>query len=169
MSTPEHSATVFTPTTASAHAVFNPSYFLGSRDDLRKLVIHEQEKHRQVINESFSALAQLHALQNSLSPVNSLPAELLGLIFSHLLSQGDLRSKPSNFLGFASQHDSQNGFVVDPPSGHRDIVSVSHVCRYWRAVSIQNPWLWTSLPIHHPAALEVHLIRSKNLPISLSL
>ena len=169
MSTPEHSATVFTPITASAHAVFNPSSFLGSCDDLRKLVIHEQEKHRQVINESFSALAQLHALQNSLSPVNSLPAELLGLIFSHLLSPGDLRSKPSNFLGFTSQHDSQNGFVVDPPSGHRDIVSVSHVCRYWRAVSIQNPWLWTSLPIHHPAALEVHLTRSKNLPISLSL
>ncbi|KAM5542565.1 hypothetical protein V8D89_003526 [Ganoderma adspersum] len=169
MSSPEHSATIPTPTTASAHAVFNPLYFLGSRDDLRKLVIQEREKHRQAINESFSALAQLHALQNSLSPVNSLPAELLGLIFPHLLSQGDLRSKPSNFLGYASQHDSQNGFLVDPPSGHRDIVSVTHVCRYWRAVGIQNPWLWTSLPIHHPAALEVHLTRSKNLPISLSL
>lgn len=167
MSNSQDSTTVHASTILSTHAVFNPSSFVGSPDDLRKLVAQEREKHRQLINESLIALKRLHAVHNSLAPVNSLPAELLGLIFSHLVSQGDLRSKPSDFFGYASQRDPKRGFLVDHPSGHSDVVRVTHVCKYWHTVAIRNPWLWTSLPIHHPIAF--HLARSKNLPISLSL
>ena len=167
MSNPQDSATIHGSAIISPHLVFNPSSFVGSTDDLRKLVAQEREKHRQLINESLSALKRLHAVHNGLAPVNSLPAELLGLIFSHLVSQGDLRSKPSDFFGYASQRHPKRRFLVDPPSGHSDVVRVSHVCKYWHTVAIRNPWLWTSLPIHHPIAF--HLARSKNLPISLSL
>ena len=142
---------------------------MGSRDDIRKLLAQETEKHRQTIHESLSAITKLHTVHNSLAPLNSLPAELLGLIFSHLVSPGDLRSKPSNFLGYTPQPHSQGSFLVDPPRGNKHIVRVTHVCKYWRAVGIQNPWLWTSFPLHHTDAVKVYLARSKNLPISLSL
>ncbi|KAI1788471.1 hypothetical protein LXA43DRAFT_1025286 [Ganoderma leucocontextum] len=165
ISNDEDSAGISASAAIPIHAILDPFRFVGSRDDLRKLLAQETEKHRQAISESLGAITKLQTVHNSLTPVNSLPAELLGLIFSHLVSQGDLLPKPSNFLG----HGSLRGFLVDPPGGNRDIVRVTHVCKYWRAVGIHNPRLWTSFPIHRPSAVKVHLARSKSLPISLSL
>ncbi|PIL30534.1 hypothetical protein GSI_07234 [Ganoderma sinense ZZ0214-1] len=140
---------------------FDTSRLVGSPEDLRKLIAQETQRHRRVIDDTTYAISRLQALHNSLAPVNALPAELLGLIFAQLLSQGDLIPK-------APRHFSRR-LQVDPPRGSRDILGAAAVCRYWRAVIIQNPWLWVSFPIHDRIGVKEFLARSKDLLVSLSL
>lgn len=58
------------------------------------------------------------------------PAEVLSLIFRLV---GEYHKKPS---WVTSNH------FVDVPPDIRSILAVSHVCSWWRAVSIENQLLW---------------------------
>ena len=140
---------------------FDTSRLVGSPEELRKLVAQETQSRLQVIDESIHAITKLRTFHNSLAPVNALPAELLCLIFAQLVSQGNLLPKPPCKHFFPRQ--------VDPPTGSRDIVAVTSVCRYWRTVTIQNPWLWASVPLHDRVGVREFLARSKDLLISLTL
>ncbi|KAM5542600.1 hypothetical protein V8D89_003561 [Ganoderma adspersum] len=144
-----------------SHIAFDTSRLVGSPEELRKLIVQETQRRLQVIDESTDVITKLRTFHNGLAPVNALPAELLGLIFAQLVFHGDLLPKSP------CEHFSPP--QVDPPTGSSDIVAVASVCRYWRTVTIQNPWLWTSFAIHDRAGVEEFLARSKDLLISLTL
>ena len=150
------------------HTAFDASRLVGSPEDIRKLVDREIQRRRQVIDENINAITELRTFQNTLTPVNALPTELLGAVFVNLVSRGDLLPKPSWRVGDNWVHR-RGESLIDPPRGNRDIVGASGVCRYWRTVVIQNPWLWISFPIHHCDGVQEFLARSKDLHISLSL
>ncbi|KAI1788505.1 hypothetical protein LXA43DRAFT_641383 [Ganoderma leucocontextum] len=167
MSSTTSSAITHDSPSSPTHIAFDPSRLVGSREDLRKLVAQETQRHIQVIDETIDVITKLRTFHNSLAPVNALPAELLGVIFAHLVSQGDLLPKPSR--GRDHGPGRLGDSVVAPPRGARDIVGAARVCKYWCTVIVQNPWLWTSFPIHDHVGVKEFLTRSKNLPISLSL
>ncbi len=158
--------------TDASTSALHPSLFLdpsrptGSRDSLREQVAQQAEQCRKLIDQGIGVLTSCQTFRNSLAPVNRLPAELLGLIFAHLVSHGDLLPKPSSEH---SQPHLRGDLRVDPPRGSRDVIQATHVCVYWRIVGVQNPWLWASFPIHHPRGVQMYLARSRNLPISISL
>ena len=140
---------------------FDTSRLVGSPEDLRKLVAQEAQSRLHLIDESIHVITKLRTFHNSLAPVNALPAELLGMVFAQLVFHGDLLPKSP------CEHFSPP--QVDPPTGSRDIAAVASVCRYWRTVTLQNPWLWASFPIHDRIGVEEFLTRSKDLLISLTL
>ncbi|EJD49685.1 hypothetical protein AURDEDRAFT_112502 [Auricularia subglabra TFB-10046 SS5] len=81
---------------------------------------------------------------NRLTPVNRLPPELL----CHILS------------------------IVASQAGTRTSVLLSHVCSYWRDLTLDDPRLWTSITIINPRtlpALPVLLARAKTQPVDLRL
>ncbi|KAM5542585.1 hypothetical protein V8D89_003546 [Ganoderma adspersum] len=149
--------------TSPPFSLFDPS---RSRDELRKHVAQQTEQCCKIIDQGIDVLISLHSFHNSMAPVNALPVEVLGLIFGHLLSCGDLLPTPS--LEHSQPH-LRGDLRVEPPRGTRDVIRVTHVCWYWRVVGIRNPWLWASFPIHHPRGVQAFLARSRNLPISISL
>ncbi|TBU36111.1 hypothetical protein BD309DRAFT_906616 [Dichomitus squalens] len=55
------------------------------------------------------------------------------------------------------------------PSMNADILGVTHVCKYWRAVAIRTPDLWASFAVFHPDLAQECLVRSKTFPLSLSI
>jgi hypothetical protein len=77
------------------------------------------------------------------APVNQVPPEILALI-------PDLWSK-------------------DYDGRDRDVITLTHVCRAWRAVFISRASLWTNLDCKDKNKTRVYLERSKSLPINLSL
>ncbi|KAI0328100.1 hypothetical protein GY45DRAFT_1326757 [Cubamyces sp. BRFM 1775] len=71
-------------------------------------------------------------------PVRQLPPEVLRMIFSYATSDA---------------------------TGNADIISISHVCSYWRACSLQAPALWAHILLNHPAGIKVFLERSRPMPL----
>jgi hypothetical protein len=82
---------------------------------------------------------------------NRLPPELLAAIFVHLSKQK---------LPLPGCKDSY--FV-------RDLVSVTHVCRFWRQAAINAPELWTEITIRNAEAIKAFLERSGELPLNVDL
>lgn len=83
---------------------------------------------------------------------NRLLPEILIAIFDHVLKQ-----------------------KLDPPKDHPsrfapDLVSVTHVCSFWRRVAINAPHLWNRITVANSEAAEVFLKRSGNLvPLNVDL
>lgn len=49
------------------------------------------------------------------------------------------------------------------------LISITHVCRHWRAVAVENPLLWTRIPFIEQADLYYEFLsRSKDLPLHLA-
>ncbi|OJT12839.1 hypothetical protein TRAPUB_10674 [Trametes pubescens] len=86
-----------------------------------------------------------------MSPIHSLPVELLTTIFQ---------------LGVDS-----DPIPDDQTRGeHTFEVLVSHVCRHWRHVALHTPHLWTTVhfrTLAHMARGEVYLARNAHLPIDI--
>ncbi|KAH7905223.1 hypothetical protein BJ138DRAFT_1231378, partial [Hygrophoropsis aurantiaca] len=79
-------------------------------------------------------------------PVSTIPVEMLLEIFRHCVCDG---------------HRPGRGLII-----------CSHVCRYWRAVALENPALWSaSIDIIHdsPSWTEAKLSRSRNSPLNIKL
>ena len=79
------------------------------------------------------------------------PPEMLAAIFVHLSKQ-ELPSPGREALYLA-----------------RDLVSVTHVCRFWRQAAINAPELWTDIPMISAEAVKVFLERSGELPLNVDL
>ncbi|TBU29063.1 hypothetical protein BD311DRAFT_303442 [Dichomitus squalens] len=105
---------------------------------------------------------------NSLSPVNTLPPELLGLIFTFLVRPANLQPKPRRARG-TMLPDPQYDRPTQVPQMDANIVRVTHVCKYWRAVAIETPDLWASFAVFHPGLVQECLVRSKTVPLSVSI
>ena len=72
-----------------------------------------------------------------IAPIGSLPTEVLSIIFSF--------------------------YALSRPQG---LHTLSTVCRFWRHVALNDPRLWTIIPIQlSPKCVSLYLSRSKNLPL----
>lgn len=90
-------------------------------------------------------IRRLKTQRNSLTPIASFPVEVLTEIFLWLVQWADYH-RP--FLNTS------------------DWITVTHVCRYWRQAALQDPNLWSRIPVRFPAdILQVWLERSKHVPI----
>ena len=70
-----------------------------------------------------TAIRAIHELRNHIIPIHRFPSEVLAHIFS--ISK-----------------------VIDPPRRyHLGWIRTSHVCRYWREVTIEHPKLWTKISL----------------------
>ncbi|KAG2132779.1 hypothetical protein DEU56DRAFT_981658 [Suillus clintonianus] len=86
--------------------------------------------------------------QNSLSPISSIPPEILGDIFVHLAQQTQLLYAPDNPAVLSW-------------------LNVGHICRHWREVALGTPELWSAPYLNSSQATEEMLMRSKMAPLKL--
>ncbi|EKM57110.1 uncharacterized protein PHACADRAFT_142275 [Phanerochaete carnosa HHB-10118-sp] len=73
------------------------------------------------------ALSRVRVLRNSMSPVNSLPPEILTAIFGCLTESA---KTPATVAGIASP---------------REWVPITHVCKYWRESALGFPFMWSPI------------------------
>lgn len=73
---------------------------------------------------------------SSMSPIQVLPAEILGVVFQ-LLVDAQLDRNPHTFTRVLSHHRSKL----------RILITASHVCKLWRALVLNNGTLWVYIPI----------------------
>jgi len=71
-----------------------------------------------------------------LSPIRRLPPEILSQVFSHYCQQTSI-----SFEGFNSSKR------VGTPVVEAPALALSHVCSFWRELSLYTPELWSSLKI----------------------
>ena len=83
--------------------------------------------------------------------IHRLPPEVLAAIFIYLSKRerGQPGSNPLRFVKY--------------------LVSVTHVCKYWRQVAIAAPDLWTEINMTNLEAVEVFLERSGAVPLNVNL
>ncbi|KAH9923576.1 hypothetical protein B0H21DRAFT_158779 [Amylocystis lapponica] len=87
--------------------------------------------------------------RNSSAPVNRLPVELLVAIFSRLPSFED------TLVFFIDQY-------------YVSLITMTAVCRHWRAVALATPTLWTQIDAAKPLELtNLCLARSMSMPIEI--
>ncbi|KAG1906415.1 uncharacterized protein F5891DRAFT_1274335 [Suillus fuscotomentosus] len=92
----------------------------------------------------------LRTCRNSLSPISSLPPELLSAIFVHHAQQTQCLHEPDN----------------------PDVLSwliVGHICRHWRGVALGTPELWATPFLNSSTATDEMLTRSKMAPLNLKI
>ena len=110
-----------------------------SRERLRKLL-------RDTIRAQASLLAQIEVLDSfifqaraQVAPIRSLPTEVLSNVFS--------------FYGL---------------SHPQDLNTLTAVCRFWRNVALNDPRLWSIIPIQTSSQdIPLYLSRSRNLPLQI--
>lgn len=113
-----------------------------SLDQERKRLISEATIRHSTIQQLASEAAELLAAHNAITPAAALPPELLSSIFAYLHGS----------MGIGT-----------------DLVQATHVCKRWRAIALQDPFLWTSFPLHNILCVRTCLARSRDRPISLFL
>ncbi|KAJ8595254.1 hypothetical protein M405DRAFT_807554 [Rhizopogon salebrosus TDB-379] len=105
----------------------------------------------EIDNELVALADRMRALRthrNVLSPISSIPPEILGAVFVHLARQVQSRYSP------------------DAPEA-LSWLSVGHVCRHWRDVALANPHLWATPFLNSTKGTEEMLLRSKMAPLIL--
>ncbi|TFK27303.1 hypothetical protein FA15DRAFT_666593 [Coprinopsis marcescibilis] len=95
--------------------------------------------------------------------LNQLPPEILGEIFLYYLQATEGAPTPTGrTFGNVSAYD---GATTSP-------ITLSHVCSYWRSLSLSTPTLWSTISVSLPTPhdipiLETWLSRSMDLPLEL--
>lgn len=85
---------------------------------------------------------QLQITPDRVTSPNSLPPELLQLIFENIVDTADTVPKA-------------NGRLID----------ITHVCRCWRNIALHTPTLWTHIALAHSDAVKAFVKRSQDLPL----
>ena len=93
------------------------------------------------------ALCLLRSIKNTFSPINRIPPEVLSLLPDY----------------WDCQH------YWDRQSADQDLISLTHVCRSWRAIFTSNSLLWTRLDCKNANKTRVYIKRSRTLPLEISL
>ncbi|KAI0632111.1 hypothetical protein C8Q77DRAFT_1210436 [Trametes polyzona] len=128
--------------------------------------------------------------------INKLPSELLVLIFTHgWAEEREGNDDEEEFEDVASDDGSERSLTVgdlqggvrfsqSPPPGQAERtteekvprlpfnVLVSHICRRWRAVAIDNTRLWSYIQFKGPSLYhqaKTYLERAKTTPLSISI
>ena len=107
-------------------------------------------------DENLSDLRQMHRMTlpelppfpTTVAPIDRLPPEMLVAIFAHL-SKREPGHIPSHFV--------------------QGLVSVTHICRFWREVAINAPDLWAEVKMTNLEGVKVFLERSSAVPLNVSL
>ncbi|KZV79537.1 hypothetical protein EXIGLDRAFT_756895 [Exidia glandulosa HHB12029] len=100
-----------------------------------------------------SALHRFRAHMNYYAPINRLPVEVLLLIFRHY-------------------HSTNCGDAPTWSSSVQPVVTITHVCRHWRAAALDDANLWTTVSAqdyNELQALPVILSRSKMRPVDIAI
>ncbi|KAI0350102.1 hypothetical protein OH77DRAFT_1103071 [Trametes cingulata] len=108
---------------------------------VRETVRKEVDARRATISGLLQEIAQLHTVHNTVAPINSLPPELLYIIFS--------------YVSYSSRRNN-------------NLLTTTHVCTLWRDVTLHAPALWTNIALQHRAGLKAFVERSKTLPLRVS-
>ncbi|KAF8651441.1 hypothetical protein AX16_004742 [Volvariella volvacea WC 439] len=97
-----------------------------------------------------SQLLQLRRRRNSLAPINQLPTEIL----LHIM-----RNLPPDALPTSAWSLTPHVWI-----------QFTHVCHHWRALSLDDPSLWTNLriPSMRPSLLKACIHRSQDAPLSIT-
>jgi F-box-like len=98
-------------------------------------------------------LADLRSVRNAVIPINKLPMEIIGNVFSFL---PDFVPSPDTFE-----------FRYDPPFYRW--ITTTFVCRRWRAVALSFPSLWTIIDTSRMDATRAFIERSRQSPIDIYL
>ncbi|KAI0373332.1 hypothetical protein BV20DRAFT_918936, partial [Pilatotrama ljubarskyi] len=107
-------------------------------DDVLRYIAQEMDWRNKALQAMSVEMLKLKELQNSVVPINRLPAEILVEIFKHVRhSLGEIA----------------------------DIVNVSHVCKLWRSIALGAPELWTVFSINKLDVIAAFLQRSRARPI----
>lgn len=101
----------------------------------------------------------LRSSEGTHSDISILPVEILGMIFKEAIGQSDacMESRSSLF-----EPDKPEWPVMRPE------LLISHVSKYWRAVAIGTPSLWTHIHLHVKQSVDLvnlYLTRSRGLPL----
>lgn len=100
----------------------------------------------------------ISARRNALLPVNLLPSEILGSIFSQLLP----------VIKVENQHDpAYDDTANEIASATRSIIAASHVCQCWRAVSVGVSALWAVLWMGNGPWMREMIRRSNDAPLTI--
>ncbi|KAI0637351.1 hypothetical protein C8Q77DRAFT_1097155 [Trametes polyzona] len=125
------------------------SHFMGTpvdetmtTGDLMDAVQRQVVERRTRVRDIMADIARLQSAHNSVVSINRLPADLLTTIFT---------------------------FVLTASEGNASLIRISHVCAHWRGVALGAASLWTRIALNHPDGIETFLLRSKTLPVHLSL
>lgn len=108
------------------------------------------------LSELHNMTCALRTRRNVLVPIARLPFEILAHIFALVASESVPRP-------YTTLHASHTG-----ASGSLGWIVVTHVCRQWRAVAMNSPWLWANCVCALPVAVCDLLVRSRNVPIIVS-
>ncbi|KAF6744423.1 hypothetical protein DFP72DRAFT_975273, partial [Ephemerocybe angulata] len=104
------------------------------------------QKHRRLIQSRVQELESetlaLKTLHNTLSPINSLPPEILSTILR--LVQTAIQKEENEILSW---------------------IRLTHVCQHWRAVSLSCASLWSHISFENPLFTNMMLSRSNNAPL----
>ncbi|KAG2364857.1 hypothetical protein BDR07DRAFT_1400478 [Suillus spraguei] len=104
------------------------------------------------IDDELAALKErmtyLRTRRNSLSPISSIPPEILGAIFVHHVQETQLLHPPDSLAVLSW-------------------LNIGHVCSHWREVALGTPELWATPFLSSLQATEEMLIRSKMAPLNL--
>ncbi|KAA1468459.1 hypothetical protein DENSPDRAFT_927379 [Dentipellis sp. KUC8613] len=118
----------------------------------------------QQIDDELAALARAVAFirtrQNTLLPVTRLPVEALSRIF---MWEAILEPPLSSHTWYSHWNTGQ--YEPSQTSAKLGWIKVTHVCRHWREVALNNPRLWTAMQLKSAALTRVMLERSRNLGI----
>ncbi|KAF5313209.1 hypothetical protein D9619_003492 [Psilocybe cf. subviscida] len=120
---------------------------LSSADKI--LMIEEPQRHPQII-------VDLKARRNSDPPIFKLPVEILSKIFQ--FTQDD-------YINLMDWTNCGTTFISKMDLAW---IAVTHVCRNWRGVALNDPSLWTRPPIQHPKWTAVMLERSRMAGLHMS-
>ncbi|KAL6306631.1 hypothetical protein BKA93DRAFT_150803 [Sparassis latifolia] len=113
------------------------------------------------LNASLLAITRIH---NTLSPINNLPPDVLGLIFQ--LVPDAPYTRAAYYYGKAFMHPPWSPSCVNPAP----YVKLSHVCRLWRHLALDLPSLWANI-VQSPfvagaVPTDVLLRRSRSAPLN---
>ncbi|KAI0374584.1 hypothetical protein BV20DRAFT_960703 [Pilatotrama ljubarskyi] len=105
-----------------------------------------------------ASLSLVRSLLNERRPVHQLPAEILAIIFSYAL--------PSSNGGFRDSGSKES----DMREERHARVTISHVCRRWRAVALETASFWTLVDASHSTSWASACIeRSGDMPMQVFL
>lgn len=112
-----------------------------SGPELRRAIKDAIQKGEAMVKSILDTTADLRTQYNKTMPVRQLPPEVLRMIFSYATSDA---------------------------KDNADIISISHVCVYWRACSLQAPTLWSCILLNNPAGIKAFLERSRPMPLHIA-
>lgn len=103
--------------------------------------------------------------RNALAYVSRLPTEVLAAIFGQLRPIIVLAQPP--FPATSSVSPAPEDYSTLIRNATHDLISVSHVCRRWREVALENSDLWSTLWLENRTWMTEMLFRSRDTPLTL--